>query len=89
MKFSRKPVIVDAFRFGIDKTPEWFIDAVSITDHPTPVVTWNVGENCIIITESIMTHARHGDWIIREDDGSLSVRCHADFIEEYEPVEEN
>ena len=31
MKYRKKPVIVEAFKYGIDTRPDWFDDAVTET----------------------------------------------------------
>ena len=31
-KFRKKPVIIEAFQYGIDNRPDWFCDAVTAND---------------------------------------------------------
>jgi hypothetical protein len=62
MKFSRRPIIIEAFRAGIDDIPDWFMDRVSSNDiilkndpngHWCSIKKWNDQEAKI----------NHGDYI--------------------------
>jgi len=72
MKFRKKPVEVDAFRFGCDVVPEWFGNAVnsgSVDIHPCVL---NKKESFAIIATLEGAHrANFGDYIIRGVKGEL------------------
>lgn len=92
MKYRKKPVVVEAFRFGFDDMPKWFIDNKNWTreiinyaynGYGTPIED----ACCKIKTlEGIMT-ASYGDYVIKGVHGEL-YPCKADIFEEtYELVE--
>lgn len=83
MKFRKKPVVIEAFRFGIDEIPEWFLDElakgyVSVDKEVT---------TCAMDTlEGVMT-AREGDYIIQGVKGEV-YPCKPDiFSKTYEHIE--
>jgi hypothetical protein len=88
-KYKKKPVIIDAFRLGFDKEPDWFLDAQEETgfrritkflDHINPHIT-------VYTLEGVMT-AFVGDYIIRGIKYEL-YPCKSDIFESsYELVEE-
>ena len=96
-KYRKLPVVIDAFRIGIDSIPEWFMDKVTEgsivlkTDAPPNVhidqrkeyKTW-----CEIETlEGVMT-GDYGDWIIKGVNGEL-YPCKPDiFAKTYEAAED-
>ncbi len=73
-KFRKKPVVIEAFRIGIDDMPDWFCDARSTNK----VTTHNVdgrfrgGPDYVLIStlEGVM-RAEFGDWIIKGVSGEL------------------
>lgn len=89
MKFRKKPVVIDAFKWtgGPDQEedPEWIVDAIKCGD----VVLYPVGDTCrmeIKTLEGFMT-ARPGDYIIRGVKGEI-YPCKPDiFAATYEPAE--
>lgn len=87
-KFRKKPVVIEAFRFGVDAPDRWFKDAVD-AGH-AKVVTPVPGDGdqyaALITLEGTMT-AYRGDWIIRGVKGEL-YPCKPDiFAATYEAVE--
>lgn len=78
MKYRRKPVVYEAFRWSIDVEPQWWLDA--------PVVDLGGGNMGIQTLEGMMT-ARPGDWIVRGLKGELWPVKHDVFSASYEPVE--
>lgn len=82
MKFRKKPIIIEAFRFRIDNYPDWFSDRVANLD----VVTY---ENYAQIpTLEGMMFARRGDWIIKGVSDEI-YPCKPDIFEKtYEHVDE-
>jgi len=94
-KFRKKPIVIEAFRMGIDNIPDWFMDKVSDNtiilcssrpyyadpfDHSYK--TW-----CEIETlEGTMT-GDYGDWIIQGVNGEI-YPCKPDvFSKTYEKVD--
>ena len=85
MKYRKKPVVVDAFRLGIDALPDWFVNKASykLTTSSNPMSI-----ECVINTlEGAMT-AGYGDYIIKGVKGEF-YPCKADIFEQtYEKVED-
>jgi hypothetical protein len=98
MKYRKKPVVIEAFRMGIDARPDWFQDKVSTNEIITFVVAERKieGEStnpfehnktgCIITTlEGDMT-GDYGDYIIKGVKGEV-YPCKPDIFElTYEEV---
>jgi hypothetical protein len=90
-KFRKKPVVIEAFRMGIDARPDWFQDKVTANE----IITFAVAENeddgtgnpfefnktaCIITTlEGDMT-GDYGDYIIQGVKGEV-YPCKPDIFE--------
>ena len=98
-KYRKKPVVIEAFRFGYDKEPEWLYDAISYEDiqhcikleYPISSNLQCYDLNCpghlIIYTLEGEMRANWGDYIIKGVKGEL-YPCKADIFEEtYEKVE--
>lgn len=96
-RYRKKPVVIEAFRMGIDPRPDWFQDEVTKNN----IITHRVGEvgqgyspfdhsktYCIIKTlEGEMT-GNYGDYIIKGVQGEI-YPCKPDiFHATYEPVED-
>ena len=82
MKYRKKPVVVEAFRFGYDDMPERFLDADRHSG--------DVFDNCVLIETFEFKGtvvARKGDWIICGVDGEIYPCKHSIFVKTYEPVE--
>lgn len=87
-KYRKKPVVIEAFKSGIDKQPNWFIEAIH-----NGVVTFPESKGykdsvyCFVNTlEGTMT-ASLGDYIVKGIDGEL-YPCKYDIFERtYELVE--
>lgn len=89
MKYRKKPVVVEAFRVGIDPTPEWFVDAMRNSN--TIIVKRDLeGRPCAtIITLEGAMNAGYADYIIRGVHGEI-YPCKPDiFRTTYEEVDEN
>ena len=93
MRFKKKPVVIEAFRMGIDPRPDWFQDAVTSGDIKThrvdepPSTVFDHGETyCTIKTlEGEMT-GNYGDYIIQGVKGEV-YPCKPDIFEAtYEAV---
>jgi len=68
-RYQKKPVVIDAFRFGIDDIPQWFVGQVNID-----------GFIEIETLEGTMI-ANHGDWIIKGVKGEI-YPCKNDIFQE-------
>lgn len=96
MKYRKKPVVIEAFRMGIDNRPDWFQDKVSENE----IVTYRVPEDennedpfefsrtyCVIKTLEGMMRGEYGDYIIKGVKGEI-YPCKPDVFEEtYEVAE--
>jgi hypothetical protein len=91
MKYRKKPVEIEAFQFGIDYIPDWFMDKVTTNDvilKGDRSVNLHNGGADINTLEGIM-HANYGDYIIKGVAGEI-YPCKPDiFMKTYERVEEN
>ena len=90
MKYRKKPVVIEAFRLGIDNIPDWFMNEVTSNNvilrrrdtHDPETLMAEIGT-----LEGVMT-AKYGDYVIQGVIGEL-YPCRADIFEEtYELVEE-
>lgn len=85
MQYQKKLVIIEAFQYGIDEMPQWFIDAVqdgTVTIHTDPS-----GDNSAEIDtlEGTMT-ANNQDYIIKGIANEI-YPCKADIFKLiYDPV---
>jgi hypothetical protein len=81
MKYRKKPVVIEAFKWMTDVVPQWWKDAKGIEIE--------VSSGCAFIPtlEGVMHRADAGDWIIQGVKGEL-YPCKPDiFAATYEPVE--
>jgi hypothetical protein len=96
-KFRKKPVVIEAFRMGIDTRPDWFQNKVTTNE----IITFNVDEDdlsndatdpfeqkrtyCKIKTLEGEMKGDYGDYIIQGVNGEI-YPCKPDiFIKTYEP----
>jgi hypothetical protein len=81
MRYRKKPVEVEAFRYHVDPIPDWFMDKVSD-------LTVIMRETfCQIMTLEGEMRGQNGDWIIQGVTGEI-YPCKPDiFLATYEPVE--
>ena len=91
MKYKKKPVIIEAFRFYVDNMPDWFFDKVcnnTIILHNCDYKRYPIEEAyCQIKTLEGTMIARGGDYIIKGVKGEI-YPCKPDiFKETYEIVE--
>ena len=89
MKYRKKPVEVDAYRYGADPVPEWFRDALERGDVQYFGLTLPPGSYVEIKTLEGRMRAHPGDYIIRGVAGEL-YPCKADIFQQtYEEVRED
>ena len=97
-KYRKKPVVIEAFRMGIDPTPDWFAD--NVTDRTVTLRTDKPSSNtdpfdnevyktwCEIETLEGTMVGNYGDYIIKGNKGEI-YPCKPDIFEAtYELVEE-
>jgi hypothetical protein len=65
MKYCKKPIVIEAFRFRIDEIPDWFTDKVSING----AITTETG--CTIHTPEGWMKVKKGDYIIKGINGEI------------------
>lgn len=81
MKFRKKPVVIEAFRFLIDEVPQWWSDSLNVKIDV-------LHHEAVIETLEGTMRASLGDWIIKGVKGEL-YPCKPDIFEAtYEKVEE-
>lgn len=90
MKYRKKPVEVEAFRFYVDPMPDWFMDKVSsceVTLRRCDYERYAISEAyCEIETLEGRMLGNGGDYIIKGVQGEL-YPCKPDIFEQtYEPV---
>lgn len=83
-KYRKKPVVIEAFKLGVDCIPDWFMDAVTANEvilHGTSSGFNHVADtNADIHTLEGWHHANYGDYIIRGVKGEL-YPCKADIFD--------
>lgn len=88
MKFRKKPIVVEAFRIGIDPTPEWFVGAMRNSNSIILKRDLTNRPCAEIITLEGTMNAGYADYIIRGVNGEI-YPCKPEIFEKtYERVEE-
>ena len=92
MKYRKKPVIIEAFKLGVDNIPDWFMDKVSTNEIILKGTSSGFNHcedtNADINTLEGVMHANFGDYIIKGVNGEI-YPCKPDIFEKtYEFVEE-
>ena len=83
MKYRKKPVVIEAFRFGFDVVPEWFLSKLTADQ----LSTYRDLQSCEIGTLEGTMRADRGDFIIQGVKGEM-YPCKPDIFEAtYEPAE--
>lgn len=90
MKYRKKPVEIEAFQFGIDSIPDWFMNKVTKNE----IILVSMGKHfpiegcCIIPTLEGEMKGDIGDFIIKGIKGEI-YPCKSDiFKKTYEEVTE-
>lgn len=89
MKFRKKPVVIEAFMFGMDVEPNWFVTDKSVSYGSAINQQEDDGmpPDAFIETLEGKMRVTHGDWVIKGVKGEL-YPCKADIFEAtYESVE--
>ena len=97
-KFRKKPVVIEAFRMGIDSRPDWFQNRVTQGEITTHIVDGTVNDEnpfegnftyCLIKTSEGEMMGDYGDYIIKEpfDKERPCYPCKPDiFLKTYDQV---
>lgn len=86
-QYRKKPVVIEAFKYGIDPRPDWFNDKVTANE----IITFISLEDssvyyCEIKTLEGVMKGEHGDYIIQGVKGEI-YPCKLDIFEmTYEPM---
>lgn len=67
MKFRKKPVVIEAFCWGVNKPPKWFLKAVA----DDQVILRTDDAPVEIRTPTGVMKANVGDWIVRGVKGEI------------------
>lgn len=82
--YRKKPVVIEAFKLGVDYIPDWFMDAVTANEvilHGTSSGFNHIADtNADIHTLEGWHHANYGDYIIRGVKGEI-YPCKSDIFE--------
>jgi len=91
-KYRKKPIVIEAFRMGIDPQPDWFVDKVINNEIITNSDDIDEGPfsfrktYCDIKTLEGVMRGDFGDYIIQGIQGEV-YPCKIDIFEQtYEPV---
>ena len=85
--YRKKPIVIEAFCFGIDDMPDWFVDKRTTGDIVTHG-TYDHISSCDIQTLEGVMQGKRGDYIIKGIQGEI-YPCKPDiFLATYEKVEE-
>jgi hypothetical protein len=90
-QYRKKPVVIEAFKYGIDNRPDWFNDKVTTNEIMTFVGYNNKTEDffCAIKTSEGVMRGDYGDYIIQGVKGEI-YPCKADIFEmTYEIISEH
>lgn len=71
MKYRKKPIVVDAFRFGVDNVPEWCEDAVLQGWYPVRDEHGKQLFGVMINTLEGVMAAYSGDYIVKGVNGEI------------------
>lgn len=96
MKFKRKTTIIEAFQYGVDLEPPWFLSEIgkSIRFVPTnkrPVaysINKNFPSDVLIMTLEGEMRANYYDYIIKGTHGEIYPCKEHIFLHLYEPIDE-
>ena len=87
MKYRKKPVIIEAFRFAVDVIPDWFMDEVSKNNIVLYGEEYKTLYYCKIKTLEGTMRGDAGDYIIKGVNGEI-YPCKPDiFNKTYEVAE--
>ncbi len=79
--YRKKPVIIEAFRFGFDEAPDWWIEARIDK-------AYRDGDNIYIVTLEGDMKVGLGDWVIKGVQGELYPCKNDIFLKTYDKAEQ-
>lgn len=80
LRYFKKPIEVEAFRFGFETTPKWaFNDGVGILETEDDC-------HCLLRTPDEPILVEIGDFIIKEANGKIYTCKYDEFLENYDAV---
>lgn len=84
-RFQLKPVMIEAFRFGIDPEPWWWVEQT----RAQIVVTQVYGRDKLPFGAQIETleglkDVNKGDWVVRDSNGEIKPYTERAFLETFE-----
>jgi hypothetical protein len=82
MKYVKKPIVIEAFQFGVDEEPEWFKQNFYFI----PFLGGNVPLN---LFRPILEQFFKGHFIVKWDNGEIISYSEAMFKATYDVYEEN
>jgi len=96
-KYRKNPIVIEAFRMGIDNRPDWFQDKVTKNEIITHLVEDEIDDNnpfefkktyCLIKTLEGVMRGKYGDYIIQGSEKEV-YPCKPDIFEKtYELVKD-
>jgi hypothetical protein len=81
MKYVKKPIVIEAFQFGVDDVPIWFLDHVGVFDSQYNFIKINTPEG--------ERSVEYGDMIIKGIKAEIYPCKKAIFDDSYEVYEGN
>lgn len=71
-KYTTRPAVVDAFRFGFETYPDWFIENLKCNN----IIIYADGKNkslssFLIISKGDNKKGIFGDYIVKDNDGKI------------------
>lgn len=88
MKYRKKPLVVEAFRYGMEETPEWFKEAHRMCSITMYSQYGGEVQYCEIQTLEGTMRANYGDYIVKGVQGEYYPVKPDIFHETYEKVRE-
>ncbi len=88
MKYQKKPIVIEAFKFGADPMPDWFAAAIEDGKAVLHIVSSGSMYDGSVVIETLegWMCAEYGDYIILGVEGEI-YPCKPDvFRATYEPV---
>ena len=79
--YRKKPVIIEAFRFGFDDAPDWWLQA-------RMTQAFRTGDDVYIVTLEGDMRVEVGDWVIKGVAGELYPCKNDIFLKTYDKAEQ-
>jgi hypothetical protein len=79
--YTLKPLVVSAFRLGVDELPNWFLELID-EQH---VIRYDESYYRVINQTQVLD-LYAGNWLVRDSAGALSIESAESFAVRYNPV---